>query len=177
MEVRIAASLRMREVLARIAGEVYLDRFGNHSERAAYEGLQQCEALELGSSRPVIARVGGRAPFPSLEAEAKLLATVLPGWLGVEFKAVERGRLEPVVVDAGAVTVTRVYGGSPAARAGMARGDVVLGPPGGHFTERNQIREWVMTSMIDRTYDLEVLRNGRVVTLPIRISAPPSSVQ
>jgi S1-C subfamily serine protease len=102
---------------------------------------------------------------------------VLPGWLGVEFKAVERGRLEPVVVDAGAVTVTRVYGGSPAAHAGMASGDVVLGPPGGHFTERNQIREWVMTSMIDRTYDLEVLRNGRVVTLPIRISAPPTRAE
>ena len=175
MEVRIAASLRMRGVLGRIAGEVYLDRYASHAERAAYEALRGCEAFELKGSGPMLARLNTTPPFPSLEAEAKLLATVLPGWLGVEFKGVDAARLSSLGVEPGAVTVTRVYAGSPAARAGIVQGDVVLGPPGEHFAQRNEIREWVMTSMIDETRNLEVLREGRVVTFAVRISAPPSS--
>jgi hypothetical protein len=175
MEVRIAAALRMRGVLGRIAGEVYLDRYASHAERAGYEALRRCEAFELRNSGPVLARLATSSPFPSLEAEAKLLATVLPGWLGVEFKGVEPARRSSLGVEPGAVTVTRVHDGSPAARAGIVKGDVVLGPPGEHFAQRNQIREWVMTSMIDETRNLDVLRDGRVVTFAVRISAPPSS--
>jgi S1-C subfamily serine protease len=77
----------------------------------------------------------------------------------------------------GAVTVTRVLPDSPAARAGLTDGDIVLGPPGEHFSERNQIREWIMTSIVDQTRSLDVLRDGRVLTFSIRISAAPAVVQ
>jgi hypothetical protein len=52
METRIAAALRMRELLGRIAGEVYIDRYATHAERAAYEALRECEAFALRPSGP-----------------------------------------------------------------------------------------------------------------------------
>jgi hypothetical protein len=174
MEVRIAAALRMRDLLGRIAGEVYLDRYATHAERAAYEALRECEAFALPGGGQVMARVSMPPPFPPLDAEAKLLATVLPGWLGMEFRALDPQRRATLALAPGAVTVTRVYRDSPAARAGIAQGDIVLGPPGAHFAERNQVREWVMTSMIDETRTLDVLRDGRMLAVPVRISAPPA---
>ncbi len=69
----------------------------------------------------------------------------------------------------GAAAVVAVYDGSPAKAAGLRPGDLVLGPPGRHFAERDQIREWTMLSLVDRVAALDVVRDG----LPVAVKLTP----
>jgi hypothetical protein len=174
MAVRRGAVLRMRSLLMRVAGLVYLDRHDEVSARAEFENLQACEDLSFGG-KPVASR-RERAlppPFPQLVDESELLANVLPGWIGIEFRPVQSVLRSEFGLERGAVRVKRAFPGSPAEQAGLRAGDIVLGPPGSPFVERNQIREWVMTSIVDEVRSLEVLRNGLPITVRVRVGAAP----
>ena len=168
MEVRLAVVLRLRTLLTTIAGRHYLETDGTRQERRAYEALVTCEDLRL-SNEPLVP--GTPAPtveqFPPYADELKLVESVLPAWMGIRYRpTAETSRREAGLSD-GAATVVTVYPDSPAETAGLAVGDVVLGPPNAHFTEPGQIREWTMTSRIGRPTSLDVLRQSerRRVTL------------
>src|SRR5437667_6052309 len=42
----------------------------------------------------------------------------------------------------------------------LFRSDVIVGPPGRHFAEPTQIREWTMTSPRGTPLSLDILRDG-----------------
>jgi hypothetical protein len=164
MEIRRAAAERMRWLLLRIAGLVYVDRFASVDERAAFERLSACEDFSLPADRFVpLGRVRVAEQFPPLAVELKIIAAVLPGWFG----------LQTVPAAAGAVRVHAVTPGSPAERAGMASGDVILGPPGAHFRSPADFREWALTSVVDEAKVLDVDRDGRIIRVEIVAAAPP----
>ena len=104
----------------------------------------------------------------------ELLGTVLPGWLGLEYGPPDAASRRAHELPAGAVRITSVHDRSPAWRAGLRVGDIVLGPPGAPFDELNEIREWTVTSITGEVRALEVLRDGRVRTFDLRIEAPPT---
>jgi hypothetical protein len=158
----------------RIAGLVYLDRFGADEQRAAFEALEACERYAL-PSQPPYARGTHEdaAPYPPLADEMELLAAVLPGWLGLEYRPLDEAARRELGVAAGAALVTRVHPYSPAAEAGIVSGDVILGPPGEHFERRGGLREWVLTSMVDDVRELEILRAARSAVVTIRMGAAP----
>jgi thiol-disulfide isomerase/thioredoxin len=60
-----------------------------------------------------------------------------------------------------------VYPDSPAQAAGFEVGDIVLGPVGAPFTEKNQIREWTMLSRVDAPAPLVVRREARELQLTL----------
>ncbi len=47
MQVRLGVVLRLRAILTRIAGRVYMTQGGTSGQRQAYAGLESCEALAL----------------------------------------------------------------------------------------------------------------------------------
>jgi len=173
MEVRIAVALRIRDMLARVAGQVFLESYGTPAHRAAYEALRQCEELELAGPAGASERRRRAPSFPPLDEELRLAATVRPGWLGIQYQPVEGIVRTGLGVQEGAVAVTAVEPGSPAAVADLRVGDVVLGPPGDHFRESRQIREWVMSSIVGQQRELEILRDGATFVATVRIAAPP----
>jgi thiol-disulfide isomerase/thioredoxin len=166
LKVRSAALLRMRAILLRIAGRVHLasaadtDHIADKAY-AALQGLERCEALPAGTPPRGARRiqVATKEPFPPLADELALLRDVLPSWLGVRFRDLSKTRRSQWSLSAGASQIQTVYPKSPAKEAGLAPGDIVIGPPGKPFVSAKQLREWTMTS-------------PRGVALPIRVLRP-----
>jgi thiol-disulfide isomerase/thioredoxin len=158
MAVREAVLLRMETLLNRIAGQAYLQGPASAEERQAYARLESCEALTLptAGTSPEVAP----APFPTYAEDVQLAETVLPGWMGIQFRQASADVRTKNGLAEGAVRVQRVYPDSPAERAGIGVGDVVIGPPGEPFAEPHQIREWTMLSSIGEPRPLEVLHDG-----------------
>ena len=102
-----------------------------------------------------------------LADDVALADSVLPAWMGIQFRqARDALRARDGLAD-GASSVMMVYEDSPAALAGVREGDVVLGPPGAPFVEQEQIREWAMRSVPGVSAPLEIRREGvtQVVSL------------
>jgi S1-C subfamily serine protease len=105
----------------------------------------------------------------------ELLAAVLPGWLGVEYRPLDPAMRQRLDTLPGAAVITRVHPYSPAAEAGLLAGDIILGPPGAHFRKRAQLREWVTTALADQRQPLDLLRDGRPLVIAIRVGTMPDS--
>lgn len=176
MQVRLGAALRVRMLLTRIAGRVYLDRYGMEAERAAYERLEACERFELPSRPPRPSGSRSDPPaYPPLAEEMELLSALLPGWLGVDFQSLDSVSRQKFDVGLGAVVVTHVHEFSPAAQAGIRTEDIILGPPGKHFSKRGELREWITTSLVNDLREIELLRDGRSMRVRIRVGTAPDS--
>ncbi len=177
MAVRLGVVLRMRSVLTSIAGRVYLENYAPGGEKRGFERLTSCEDLSLG---PVENATAGKLPppisFPPLAEEVALVKRVLPGWMGIRFRQVSQEKREELGLLRGAVAVLTVYPDSPAQSAGLEVGDIILGPPRAHFEERNEIREWTMTSSIDKISKLEVLRDSQPMVVSLRVGKFPVSL-
>jgi len=183
MEVRHAASLRMQELLVRAAAHIDLERNGDDDTRHRQYALAKCENLDLGAVRaghgPRVA-VDSRGPsrkaehaFPPLADEVALLDSIRPGWLGIQFGQPPKSLRQQHRLNKGAVEVRAVVPGSPAERAGLVRNDVIVGTTDGVFRERNQIREWAMTTPPGHSRTLLVLRNGVTMKVAVQIGAAP----
>ncbi len=175
VEIRLAALLRMRAQLQRVAGKQLLERGGADAAavRAAAE-LEACEAAAIGTL-PADAEVAPPA-FEALapyEQDLDVVKRVLPSWFGIQFGPVPDSKREELDLSRGAVVVQRVYGGSAADSAGIRVGDFVVGPPGAAFDEPNRIREWIMTSPQHTPLRLGLLRDGEPVDVSVALDPYP----
>ena len=157
MEVREAALERLRAQLIRLAGLRWLDSRAGRDEQEAFTALFACEDLVLPvqEGEPPAARDA----LPSWDDDLDRARVVLPAWMGIQFEPAKPELRRQLGLDAGAVSVRWVYPDSPAARAGLVPGDIIVGPPGAPFTEPAQIREWVMLREIGREVAIEILHN------------------
>jgi thiol-disulfide isomerase/thioredoxin len=167
MQVRLGMALRMRDILTRIAGQVYLEQTRTAQQRKAYEHLSACEALSLGELKGEQESPAPPAPFPSYDEDRRLIETVLPSWLGINFKQASQATREQFSLQKGASTVLAVYPNSPAQQAGLEAGDIVLGPPNAPFTEPQQIREWAMTAPVGKAAPIAVRRGEQSLGLTL----------
>jgi len=168
MQVRLGVVLRMEEVLTSVAGREYLAEHATEAERNAYAALVGCEALTLPGAEASPVPPVVPAPFPSYAEEIELAQEVLPGWLGIQFRQASATRRAESGLEAGAVSVLAVYPDSPARKAGLEVGDIVLGPPDAPFTEPRQIREWAMTAPADEPSWLLVRRGNEDLRVGLR---------
>jgi thiol-disulfide isomerase/thioredoxin len=169
LEVRLAALLRMRAVLQDVAARTLFGR-GDREARAsssAFDRLRSCEALTLPLPAPSVAREAPAEAYPSFEEEMKAAQEALPGWMGIRFQDAPPALAARLRLLRGASQIVNVFPDSPAQASGLDVGDVVLGPPGHPFQERNEVRTWTMLAAIGQPAPLEILRDGkrRTVTL------------
>ena len=96
------------------------------------------------------------------------------GWLGVGIQDVTPDLASSLDLgDATGALVANVSPDSPAARAGLERGDVIVEFEGRPITESHQLPALVAESRIGSTAHLTVLRNGGRQTLDVKIAALP----
>jgi thiol-disulfide isomerase/thioredoxin len=162
MQVRLGVVLRMQGVLTSIAGRVHLASEATEEERKAHVALLRCEDLHLDPGDSPATLPMEREPFPSYDDELELAKRTLPGWMGIRFRQASPEVRRRFTLANGAAAVVAVYPESPAKKAGLDVGDVILGPPGNPFTEPHQIREWVMTSEVGTPAPINVLREERI---------------
>jgi thiol-disulfide isomerase/thioredoxin len=167
VKVREAVVLRMRFILISIAGRQYLTEDASDSQRQAYASLIETETFALNEEERPRNRVVEVEPFPSFDEELKLANAALPGWMGIQFRLVVPERRDKYQLEGGAVSVLAVFPDSPAQQTGLEAGDIIIGPPGKPFTERDLVREWVMTAPIGVTQSLEVQRGSNRIALAL----------
>jgi serine protease Do len=95
---------------------------------------------------------------------------VVRGWLGVEIQAVTADLAQSFGLDKpeGAL-VASVEKNSPAAKAGMERGDIVVKFNGKDVHDQHELPSYVAQTPINKVVDVTVLRNGKPKTLQIAI--------
>lgn len=96
-------------------------------------------------------------------------------WIGVEIGAVTEDLAKAFDRDneEGAL-VSAVRGDSPAAKAGIKQGDIILKFNGKKIKETRNLPREVAQSKVGKTYPLEVWRDGKIKKLKIKTEAFPS---
>ena len=158
-EIRVAALLRIRFLLTSIAGREWLKRHPREDE--AFLALARCEDLTLPVPRQSAPETPARPQLPPSAEDQRLAAGIRPGWIGITFVPVSAGRRQRLGLAGGAVTVTGVLPRSPAAKAGLRPGDILIGPPGRSFTHTGQVRPLIAAANPGTTLAIEVRRAGR----------------
>jgi len=162
MEVRLAVVLRLRTILTSIAGRVYMATHATPNEREAYDALVRCEDLGLPAIPLTHATLTTPAPpFPPFADEVKDAQAALPAWMGIQFRDTKQPTRDALDLAEGAATVMTVYPQSPAQQAGLQPGDIVTGPPGAPFRERNEIRASTMLAKLGEPRTLDVIRDAQ----------------
>jgi hypothetical protein len=173
MDVREAVLLRMRTLLVSAAGRAYLHSRGRADERSAFAAVKSCEALSLPGLDAESAPAVPPEPYPPLAADIALSDSLQPSWLGIAFQSVAPALRARLGLEEGAALVTAVQPGSPAQRAGLAPGDIVVGEVGRPFERPAQIRSWTMLSPRDRPLALDALRRGNRRVVRVTLTAHP----
>jgi serine protease Do len=106
--------------------------------------------------------------------QLKTKGRVSRGWLGVLIQDVTRELAETFGMDQprGAL-VAQVLSGSPAEKAGIKAGDVILSYNGKAITASSGLPPLVGTSAVGQAAQVEVLRRGKVEKVPIVIGELP----
>jgi serine protease Do len=97
------------------------------------------------------------------------------GYLGVQIKDVVDADLAKKlgVPSQGGVQVTQVFDGSPAAKAGLKDGDVIVGLAGKPVTESRGLQTVVAGLELNKPVDLAVIRDGKEKTLQVTVQEQP----
>ncbi len=99
-------------------------------------------------------------------------STVRRPWLGASLQRVDRELAETLGLDrpTGAL-VTGIVSGSPAADAGLSKGDVILAVDGTAIDDPDSFGFRFATKTIGGTVNLQLLRQGRRILAPVKLIA------
>ncbi len=107
-----------------------------------------------------------REVIPSLKEKG----FVQRGWLGVKVQKVTKEIAESFgLKDRHGALVTEVIKGSPAEKAGLRRGDIIIWYNGRKIEEMHELPRLVASTPVGSTVDMKVFRDGEEVALEVTI--------
>jgi serine protease Do len=95
---------------------------------------------------------------------------IIRGYLGIQTGAAQRGAADS---DTGGVTVGEVLSGSPAEQAGLQPGDLIRKFDGHDVKNFRALRTLVAEAPLDKEVDLQIVRNGKPLTVKTQIKEQP----
>ena len=137
----------------------------------AYADTREVEAVSSGSAL-VKADAGEGAPGPGEDhvIQVQLSGMGSRAWLGIKLRDLTEAELKELGgSDDLGVYVVQVVEGSPAKKAGLAEGDIILRYAGIPILSTAHFIEMVRNSTPSRNYSLEVIRNGKKETLRVTL--------
>ncbi|MGB9711145.1 MAG: DegQ family serine endoprotease [Thermodesulfovibrio sp.] len=100
---------------------------------------------------------------------------VIRGWIGIMVQDLTAELAERFnLKEAYGVIITDVTKNSPAYKAGLRRGDIILEYDGKQITESAILRNLVAQSKIGSIVNLKIFRDSQIYTLPVTIAQIPS---
>lgn len=103
---------------------------------------------------------------------------VIRGWLGVSIQTMtpELAKQFNLKEEKGAL-VGDVVENSPAEKAGITRGDVIIGYNGTRINEPNELRNIVANTLPGEKRNIKVVRENKEMTIPVVIGELPAGMQ
>jgi hypothetical protein len=175
-EIRVAALMRMRFIFTTVAGRLWVR--GQPNQTKAVDALFRCEdlALSVPETLPRMAKhpQTSRTTLPKFEVDQVLATQNQPGWLGITFAPLGRGQCKSLGLNLGAAQIMSVAPGSPAAGAGLRRGDIVTGQPSKPFSHPNDLRPFIAAAKPGTALALEIQRGRTRLQVRATVAkAPP----
>jgi len=133
----------------------------------------------IGINTAIISRSGGSQgigfAIPSNTVRTALESLlkkgrIIRGYLGIQMR-VPQGAQTPLV---GEVVVDEIVPGSPAEDAHLEKGDVIRKFDGHDVKSFNDLRNLVSQADLNKKSDLEIVRGGKPMTIPIQIKEQPA---
>jgi len=176
--VREATLVRVEYSLRRIASEILLaDADATYdAARSELAALRACEDIALGDipTSPSLA-YDPSDRWQDAAEDASQLAVAIPGWLGAQWRPVSKQARARHRFRAGAMALQVVFPDSPAQRAGLQPGDVVLGNPNKPFDRPVDMLEWTLTAPRGVRLPLAFKRGDEILLTRIILEAWPTA--
>jgi len=147
--------------------------------------LINAEGKLVGINTAILSRSGGYQgigfAIPSNMASPimdslKKNGKVIRGWLGVAIQDVDQELADAMKLPAATgILLSDVKPGTPAAKAGLARGDVVLKVDGKVVDTSGQFRNVIAASGSKRKVHLDLVRDGKSVATDVELGEMPDS--
>ncbi|MBM4191505.1 MAG: PDZ domain-containing protein [Gammaproteobacteria bacterium] len=102
---------------------------------------------------------------------------VLRGWIGISTETIDEARASSAGFDRPVVRVTRISVGSPAQRAGLLSGDIILGIDNKVPRSSREAQLRIAGTPPGQTISIEVQRRNQRGTISIRVEEAPQKVQ
>jgi serine protease Do len=104
--------------------------------------------------------------IPQLRDEGR----VIRGWLGVTVQALNQELAESFgLKNTHGALISEIVKGSPAEKAGLQRGDVILTYDGQQIVELNDLPRLVAATSVDRTVKVTIFRDGKERTVKVTV--------
>lgn len=102
---------------------------------------------------------------------------VLRGWIGVGTETIDEARARSAGFDGPVVRITRIAGGSPAQRAGLLPGDLIIGLDGKAPRSSREVQLRIADTSPGQTISIEVQRGNQRGETKIRVDEAPQKVR
>jgi serine protease Do len=149
--------------------------------------LINTEGKLVGINTAILSRTGGYQgiglAIPSSMAQPimetlKQSGKVSRGFLGVGIQEVDHDLAQALKLPGqNGVLLTEIRSGGPAAKAGLSRGDVVTKVDGKAVTSTGQFRNLIASSGAKKRVTLEVLRDGKPLSLGVELAEVPDEAR
>ena len=111
-------------------------------------------------------------------AELREDGSIKRGWLGVHIQAISNELAESLgLEEAEGALVSKVTKDSPAAKAGLKQGDVIIGVDGEDVDQLRDLPIIIAGIKAGHVAEIEIWRNGRKKSIDVTIGAAPKSDQ
>jgi serine protease Do len=146
--------------------------------------LVDTEGRLVGINTAILSRSGGyqgigfaiptKMAMPIMES-LKKFGKVTRGWLGVSIQDVDHELSTTMKLPiARGILIADVQNGSPASKAGLRRGDVIVKVEGQPVASSGEFRNAIASAGANRNVSLELYRDGKPVTLSAALGESPN---